>query len=66
MQAVDPDSMPFQERVALLDHSFHPVLSFKEGEITVFFKGWGRGELWCLPGLHVLQNFVYVFAFVFT
>lgn len=32
LQPVDPDAMSFQDRVALLDSSFHQVLSFPEGE----------------------------------
>ena len=32
VQTVDPSYMPNQERVALLDHSYHQVLSFPEGK----------------------------------
>ena len=56
VQAVDPDSMPYQERVALLDHSFHPVLSFKEGEITVCFQV--EGENVISQGVALVQSFV--------
>lgn len=32
MQPLEPDYMPFRERVALLDSSYHHVLSFPEGK----------------------------------
>lgn len=37
-QTLDPDLMPLHERLSLLDPSFHPVLSFSQGEFLYFFK----------------------------
>ncbi|KAM7174431.1 KAT8 regulatory NSL complex subunit 1 isoform 2-T2 [Macrochelys suwanniensis] len=36
IQAIDPDTMSLEERIALLDSGFHPILSFSHGSL---FKG---------------------------
>lgn len=36
VQSLDPEVMPMSERVALLDQSFHPRLSFKHGDYLLF------------------------------
>ncbi|KAK7092317.1 KAT8 regulatory NSL complex subunit 1-like [Littorina saxatilis] len=47
VQTVDPDSMPYQERVALLDHSYHQVLSFQEEvPLSVHFEALLRSGEW--------------------
>lgn len=33
VQSIDPDVMPLNERVSLVDPAFHPVLSFNQGEL---------------------------------
>ncbi|XP_076455906.1 KAT8 regulatory NSL complex subunit 1-like [Babylonia areolata] len=47
MQTVDASSMSYSERVALLDHSYHQVLSFQEEvPLSVRFEGLLRSGDW--------------------
>ncbi|PVD35813.1 hypothetical protein C0Q70_02782 [Pomacea canaliculata] len=47
MQPLEPDYMPFRERVALLDSSYHHVLSFPEDvPLSVHFEGLLRSGEW--------------------
>ncbi|CAL1547714.1 unnamed protein product [Lymnaea stagnalis] len=44
---VDPDTMPFKERVALLDPSFHPVLSFPQDiHLPIHCEGLLKSGMW--------------------
>lgn len=44
---VDPDTMPFKERVALLDPSFHPVLSFPQDiQLPIHCEGLLKSGMW--------------------
>ncbi|KAL8599829.1 hypothetical protein ACOMHN_027636 [Nucella lapillus] len=47
LQGVDPHFMSFQERVAIMDSAFHPVLSFhEEVPLSVHFEGLLRSGEW--------------------
>ncbi|XP_043397713.1 KAT8 regulatory NSL complex subunit 1 isoform X6 [Chelonia mydas] len=39
IQAIDPDTMSLEERIALLDSGFHPILSFSHGKpLHLYFE----------------------------
>ncbi|XP_077993067.1 KAT8 regulatory NSL complex subunit 1-like isoform X1 [Glandiceps talaboti] len=47
LQSVDPDVMPLSERVAILDFSYHPVLSFpQEVPLSLHFEGLLKSGEW--------------------